>query len=204
MTQNRPSEYKESANRSCFSAQQAPARIMRVGEMITRREGLSYLLGSLCMGAMACDEKLIAAQSPKLPSANQIVGAWHYRSFVNNPQEVTDLNTILFGEGDFTLDEAPIGQLSGVGDFGGGDTVRFEGAVTHGFLTTTRFRGVGTGSLNSDWLYDYLGILVSPWPNGAGQIPTINGTVVRSAPRSNGAGGISPAGTVASFVALRR
>jgi hypothetical protein len=98
----------------------------------------------------------------------------------------------------------PIGQIVGSGDFGGGDTVKFQGAVTHGTLTTVRYQGVGTGSGNADWLYDYFGVLMPPWHNGVGEVPAIVGSVVRSAPHSNGSGGVAPAGKVGSFVAVKK
>jgi hypothetical protein len=172
--------------------------------MKTRRESFSDLGGSLCLALSLFNLPSSIRQNNKPAVPNEVVGTWHYRSFVNNPQKVSDVNTILFGEGDFELCESPLGQLSGTGDFGGGDTVKFQGIVSHGSLTTIRFRGIGTGSTNSDWLYDYLGVVMSSWPNGVAQIPSIVGTVVRSAPHANGSGGISPAGTVASFIALKR
>lgn len=172
--------------------------------MRTRRESFSDLGGSLCFVLSLFNLPPAIRQNNKPAASNEVVGTWHYRSFVNNPQKVSDVNTILFGEGDFELDESPLGQLSGIGDFGGGNTVKFQGIVSHGSLTTIRFRGIGTGSANSDWSYDYLGVITPPWPNGVGQIPSIVGTVVRSAPHANGSGGISPAGTVASFIAVKR
>jgi hypothetical protein len=171
---------------------------------ITRRAGLLSLVNSIWIGMVFGDAHQVFGQSAKLSPPNDIVGGWHYRSFLNNPQKVSDLNTLLFGEGDFTFDESPAGQLVGTGDFGGGDTVKFQGSVTHGSLITIRFQGAGTGSGNSDWLYDYLGVFVPAWPNGAGQVPAIVGSVVRSAPHSSGSGGIAQAGKVGSFIAVKK
>jgi hypothetical protein len=139
-----------------------------------------------------------------LTPSNDVTGAWHYRSFLNESKQVSDLNTILFGEGDFMLDESASGTLSGTGDFGGGDTMRYQGSVTHGNWITVRFEGVGNGPKNKDWLYDYVGVVVPQWPNGVNQVQTIVGSVVRSAPHSNGSGGITPAGRVASFIAVKK
>ena len=69
--------------------------------MMTRRQGLSYLVSSVCLGQVFGHGSTLDAQSAKLPASNDVVGTWHYRSFVNNPQKVADLNVILFGEGDF-------------------------------------------------------------------------------------------------------
>ena len=171
--------------------------------MATRRESLFYVMSSLCAG-LWLDKNWLGAKFFNLLPPNDLVGGWYYRSFLNDPQKIPNLNALLFGEGDFMLDESPLGRLSGTGDFGGGDTVRFQGTVLHGSLITIRFQATGTGPSNGDWLYDYLGILVPRWPNGVAQVPSIVGTVVRSAPHSNGAGGISPAGTVASFIAVKK
>jgi hypothetical protein len=170
---------------------------------ITRRASLLGLANSIWIGMVFAGQQQLFAES-KVPSPNDIVGTWHYRSFLNNPQKVNDLNTLLFGEGDFVLDESPIGQLVGSGDFGGGDTVKFQGAVTHSALITVRFQGVGAGPGNSDWLYDYLGVLLPAWHNGVGEVPAIVGSVVRSAPHSNGSGGVAQAGKVGSFVAVKK
>jgi hypothetical protein len=140
----------------------------------------------------------------QLPSPNDVTGTWHYRSFINEGKTVADLNTILFGEGDLVLDESPTGTLNGTGDFGGGDTMRYQGLVTHGSWTTVRFEGVGTGAKNKDWSYDYLGIVIPQWPNGVNQVQAIVGSVVRSAPHSSGTGQTAPAGRVASFIAVKK
>jgi hypothetical protein len=171
---------------------------------ITRRASLLRLVNAIGISMVFGDPFPVFGATPKSPSANDIVGGWHYRSFLNNPQKVSDLNTLLFGEGDFVLDESRTGQLVGTGDFGGGDTVKFQGSVTHGSLITVRFQGVGTGPGNGDWLYDYLGVFVPAWPNGLGQVPAIVGSVVRSAPHSSGSGGIAQAGKVGSFIAVKK
>ena len=124
-----------------------------------------------------------------MPAPNDVAGSWHYRSFLNESKAVPDLNTILFGEGDLTLAESATSELSGTGDFGGGLTMSYRGSATHSGWVTVRFQGVGTGASNKDWLYDYVGVLVPQWPNGTGQVQAIVGSVVRSAPHSNGSGG---------------
>jgi hypothetical protein len=145
------------------------------------------------------------APPPPPPAApNDVVGSWHYRSFLNENKQVSDLNTILFGEGDLTFEEAPPGVLTGTGDFGGGLTMKYQGSVVHAGGITVRFQGVGAGASNKDWLYDYVGVLVPQWPNGVGQVPAIVGSVVRSAPHSNGSGGTAAPGRVASFIAVKR
>jgi hypothetical protein len=53
------------------------------------------------------------------------------------------------------------------------------------------------------WIYDYEGYLVAHWPNGVQQIPALVGSVIRTIPHSSSNGGISPAGVVASFYAVK-
>src|SRR5947209_6687294 len=101
---------------------------------VTRRESFWRLAQSLAVGIALENFQPLFGEAATLPSPNDVAGVWHYRSFINNPHKVTDLNTLLFGEGDFTLEEEPLGDLVGTGDFGGGDTVKFRGTVTHGSL----------------------------------------------------------------------
>jgi hypothetical protein len=171
---------------------------------ITRRAGLLGVVNAVWITTILGGPHQLFGQSSKLAPPNDIVGGWHYRSFLNNPQKLNDINGLLFGEGDFILGETATGQLVGTGDFGGGDAVKFQGSVTHGTLLAVRFQGIGTGSGNSDWVYDYLGVLVPSWPNGVGQVPAIVGSVVRSAPHSNGSGGVAQAGKVGSFIAVKK
>jgi hypothetical protein len=171
---------------------------------VTRRESFWRLAQSLAVGFALENSQPLFGQVAKPPSPNDVAGVWHYRSFINNPQKVTDLNTLLFGEGDFTFEEEPLGELVGTGDFGGGDAVKFRGMVTHGSLLSVRFQGIGSGPSNRDWVYDYFGVLLPAWPNGVDKIPSIVGSVVRSAPHANGSGGVSQPGKVASFIAVKK
>ncbi len=158
------------------------------------------VIGSVCVPIGIYSD--LSAQQLRPP--NDVAGTWHYRSFINESNTVSDLNAILFGEGDLVLDESPTGTLSGAGDFGGGDVMRYQGSVNHSSWITVRFQGVGTGTKNKDWLYDYVGVVVPQWPNGVNQVQTIVGSVVRSAPHSNDSGGTSAAGRVASFIAVKK
>ena len=171
---------------------------------ITRRESMFHLLKSLSISlAYGPGVPVFAQTTAKISSPNDVTGRWHYRSFINNPQNVSDLNKLLFGEGDFVFEERPLGELVGTGDFGGDDTVKFTGVVSHASMLTVRFQGVGSGKTNSDWLYDYWGVLIPAWSNGVEQVQCIVGSVVRSAPHANGSGGVSPPGKVASFIAVK-
>lgn len=157
----------------------------------------------LAMPCMAADQRpLTQGVAEAVP--DDLDGAWHYRSFFDEPKHVRDLNSLLFGEADFVLQESPPGVLRGSADFGGGNTMALQGLVTRGSWLTVRFRGVGTGPNNKDWNYEYVAVLVPRWSNGLDQRAALVGSVVRAAPHSNGAdGGTAPAGRVASFIAIK-
>jgi hypothetical protein len=140
--------------------------------------------------------------SPPLRSPNGLTGTWRYRSFVNEPTHVDDINKILFGEGVFTIQDG-VGGFLATADFGDGYTMAFSGVIDYGLDIAFRFQGKGTGTTNLDWLYDYQGALLPSWPNGVGQLPVMAGSVVRSAPHGSPGGKIAPAGMVASFLAVK-
>src|SRR4051812_35106009 len=176
-------------SKSMNSGASSFTRLLGLGGSMSKNRSL---VTRVCVGAilLTC-ASYTAAQSP---APNDVTGSWHYRSFVNEPSQVPDINKILFGEGDLTFQESATGILQGTGDFGDGDTMSYQGTVARGSWITIRIQGVGTGAKNKDWLYDYVGIIVPSWPNGTNQRQALVGSVVRSAPHSNGAGGTVPAG----------
>jgi peroxiredoxin len=86
---------------------------------------------------------------------------------------------------------------------GDGWQLDLAGTCRTGDPPVIRFQGKGAieGEL---WVYDYIGFAVPKWPNGIAQRPAIVGTIVRTAPHSNGSGGTSPAGVVAQWIAVRQ
>jgi hypothetical protein len=172
---------------------------MIAAALLHRREALR--LGVTCLASMPVWGALSAV---RLEGPNDLTGLWHYRSFRNRTDVIPDANKLLFGEGDLSLTESQIGNLGGAGDFGDGDTMSYVGVVSRGTGVTVRFQGRGTGKGNSDWLYDYWGVLVPEWPNGVNQVTAIVGSVVRSAPHGDGSGGVALPGLVASFIVLKK
>lgn len=127
------------------------------------------------------------------------VGAWSYRSLLNNPDLTVDFDALRFGAAVLELQEATFGILSGT--IGGeGWTLSLAGHYTYGNPNHVRFQGVGEIG-GERWVYDYAGYLVHAWPNGVSQTPAIVGSVIRTDPHSNGQ---ATAGFVASFYAVRR
>ena len=133
---------------------------------------------------------------------NPFIGSWHYRSLFNEAGAQADWNKLQFGEGTLVFAAAPMGLVAGhIG--GPGWNLNLRGNLTYGNPNQARFQGTGVVS-GEEWVYDYLGWLVPQWPNGVSQVPAIVGTVVRTVPHSSGTpGGVSPAGVVASFYAVR-
>jgi hypothetical protein len=135
-------------------------------------------------------------------STNPFVGTWTYRSLLNDPNVATPFNDLEFGRGTIVIDEAPEQTL--LGTIGGpGWSLALHGSRAYGTPMQVRFQGKGTVG-GEEWVYDYIGWLVPVWPNStdALQRPAIVGSVVRTVPHSDGAGGVSPAGVVASFYAV--
>jgi hypothetical protein len=135
-------------------------------------------------------------------SDNPFVGSWTYRSLLNDPDVGTDFNQLEFGRGTIVIEEAPMGALQGT--IGGpGWSLTLKGARHYGNPMHVRFQGVGVIG-GEQWIYDYEGYLVSPWPNGVDQVQAMVGSVIRTIPHSAGAPGtVAPAGVVASFYAVR-
>lgn len=143
------------------------------------------------------------------PDFSILSGDWLYRSFINTTQPAQQLSDILFGEGDITLSLDPQGfYQNSTLSFGPGYLMNLRGqavAQNEGTFSQPRFaiemKAFGVeGQETAGWLYEHRGYLVPNWYNGVNQVTAIVGTVIRVVP--HGAG--SPAGVVASFVALKK
>ena len=143
-------------------------------------------------------------------ASSVLAGKWTYRSFINNPQPVTDdpktaadkLLALLFAEAVFTFEIPTDTTLTGRIDWPGGG-LDLKGTIRQ----NTSDDGpvveiVGTGRPGTDtatWEYDYRGQLSYRWPNGVNQTPAIVGSVIRAKPHDG-----APAGLVASFIAVKQ
>ena len=137
-----------------------------------------------------------------------LTGKWIYRSFLNDPAQVTSdpnkaaekLLALLFAEAVFTFEIPTPTTLTGAIDWPGGGlnlhgTVQDNGGGPVVVITGTGRPHTGT----AHWEYDYHGQLAYRWPHGVNQTPAIVGNVIRAKPH-NGA----PAGVVASFIAVKQ
>ncbi|MCF4126449.1 hypothetical protein [Methylobacterium sp. SyP6R] len=130
-----------------------------------------------------------------------VSGLWTYRSYRNDPALISGdpdkAAQNIFGEGVFDLrldGEAVTGML----DMGGGYVLDLTGSAAAG--AEIALVGLGrAGTPTAGWEYDYRGVPAYRWPNGVGQVPALVGTVIRAKPH-----GGAPAGTVASFIAVKR
>ena len=139
------------------------------------------------------------AQSPNIGS---LVGTWTYRSLLNDPDVSTAFNQLEFGRGNISIEDAPMGVFKGR-IYGPGWSLDLNGSIGYGTPWAVRFQGKGIVG-GEEWIYDYIGYVVPPWPNGVAQRPAIVGSIVRTIPHSGGQPGtVSPAGVVASFYAVR-
>ena len=134
------------------------------------------------------------------PNIGSLAGKWTYRSFLNDPDLSTQFNDLEFGRGTITIVEAPMGVFKGT--IGGpGWSLDLNGSINYGDPYSVRFQGKGVVG-GEEWIYDYTGYLVKPWPNGVNQVPAMVGSIVRTIPHSSGSGGTAPAGVVCSWIAV--
>jgi hypothetical protein len=145
-------------------------------------------------------------------STEPLIGAWTYRSWLNDPtpadvepaaKKCERLSSLLFAEAKLVIEAASGGELRGKLDMGTTGSLTLFGSVGYGSPFSLRFQGVGKdkGSPSEGWVYDYIGWLVPAWPNGVDQRPAIVGSIVRTVPHSNGQ---AKAGKVASFIAVKQ
>jgi len=138
------------------------------------------------------------AQSPNIGS---LAGIWTYRSLLNDPDLSTAFNALEFGRANISIDDAPMGVFKGR-IYGPGWSLDLNGSIGYGTPWAVRFQGKGVVG-GEEWIYDYIGYVVPPWPNGVSQRPSIVGSIVRTIPHSGSDGTVHPAGVVASFYAVR-
>lgn len=131
-----------------------------------------------------------------------LVGNWTYRSFYNDPDPTTSLDALELGSGNIRIDPSPMNEFKGL--IGGtGWQLNLKGSTTYGNPFTVRFQGTGVVG-GEEWIYDYEGYVVRPWPNGIDQRMAIVGSIVRTVNHKSGSDGISPAGVVGSWFAVKQ
>jgi hypothetical protein len=136
------------------------------------------------------------------PYDSVLVGVWTYRSFLNDPDLSTQFNDLEFGRGNIRIDPSPMNEFKGL-IYDTGWQLKLTGSVNYGNPFSVRFQGKGLVS-GEEWIYDYVGYLIRPWPNGVEQRMAMVGSIVRTIPHSSGSGGVAPAGVVCSWIAVRQ
>jgi hypothetical protein len=160
-------------------------------------------------------------------SENPFVGSWTYRSLLNDPNQffssvdaaladpaklladpkaclgyLNQVYGLFFGYGTITIAEAPSTILEGT--IGGpGWSLNLKGSRSYGNPMEARFEGKGVIG-GSEWIYDYVSYLVPHWQSGVQQGHSMVGSIVRAIPHPSGNGGVSPAGVVASWYAVKQ
>jgi hypothetical protein len=74
---------------------------------------------------------------------SSLSGTWTYRSFLNNPDHVDDINQLLFGEGDLIVEQAPMGAFAGRLELGSDYQLDLRGFSSYGMPFIVRFQGIG-------------------------------------------------------------
>lgn len=162
----------------------------------------------------------------KLTTPDILTGVWTYRSFLNTADLSIDntLNTapppnyyetqFQFGNGYIRIDDAGFNQLQGK-IFGPNNAASpnpvtqpysweldLKGSINYGDPFSLLFEGRGLVG-GSEWIYQYAGYLIKPWPNGVKQVPALVGSIIRVIPHPDGSGGTAPAGVVCSWFAVK-
>lgn len=133
-------------------------------------------------------------------------GEWTYRSYKNDPAlvggDAAAALALIFGEGLFEFAPGSGGDFVGRLDMGAGYGLTLSGkTLGGGEAPHYAIVGLGVpGTPTAGWRYDYRCSPGFAWPEGADQVPSLLGTVVRV--NAHGAG--APAGYTASFIAVRR
>lgn len=142
-------------------------------------------------------------------SLRELRGIWTYRSFQNLPELVHDFNKLSVWEVELYLevDEESNFIHGHLGErpeeaTGSEPLLYVKGKFTDGSPVTVTWRATGKRCTEYDgWIYDYSAVLNPTWEGGkgGGNRPTLVGTVTRTV-----AHGQAPAGSVFSFIAVKR
>jgi hypothetical protein len=182
-------------------------------------------------GAMAQSSRpltsAMTSTAPKPVWDGSIAGKWTYRSYRNDSSVLVNTDAdaavqaltpiygdgvstaasalkalnLVFGEGIITFDPPAGNALTGDLDMGGGYVLDFKGTMQTSASGTIDISVIGTGrdgTKTANWEYDYKASTTPKWPNGVDQVAALVGTVIRAKPHD-----ASPAGVVASFIALK-
>ncbi|MFD8376290.1 hypothetical protein ACFV2Z_37005 [Streptomyces sp. NPDC059688] len=155
-----------------------------------------------------------------------LAGSWTYRSFINRPGLLPDLDPehivkddvatwsrYLFGQGVMTFHPTLTGALTGLFEMGTDEQpldMHLNGKIEdRDGVTWVKWNAHGLPNTPSDgWLYEYDAYYTAKWPNGRGQTEAIVGSVVRSVPHDDLAPNqtvdrSAQQGSVASFIMVR-
>jgi hypothetical protein len=136
---------------------------------------------------------------------NPFVGMWAYRSLYNDPDLSKSFNDLQLGYGLIVINDGPEMLLTGTIGYAADDwSLNLHGSRSYGSPAQVRFQGKGVVS-GAEWIYGYIGWLVPVWPSSTEvlQKSSIVGSVTRTIPHPSSKGGISPAGVVGSFYAVK-
>src|SRR5512135_2597745 len=123
-------------------------------------------------------------------------------SDTSSPEHLSDINQLLYGEGDLDIHESPIGTFAGQLNLGADYRLGLKGSISYGWPFIVRFQGAGIAGGKADgWVYDYVGFVIPMWPHGIDQRPAIVGSNIRTVPHD---GASAPAGLVASWIAIKQ
>lgn len=143
--------------------------------------------------------------------AQELIGYYTYRSFLDLPLPVDDFNRIKFAEAELFLvvqsDSTVNGTLSFPAEPGASEKLFMD--ITGNVKSWSspiilEFEGKGRPSTGIfDYLYDYSCSVTRTWEKGIGQCLSLTGTVLRAQDHGSGSQ-VAKAGATASFIAVKR
>jgi hypothetical protein len=143
--------------------------------------------------------------------AQELIGYYTYRSFLNIELPVNDFNKIKFAEAELFLIVQQDGTITGTLSFPAepGTSEKLFMDITGNVKSwsspiTLEFKGQGRPNTTIfDYLYEYSCSVTRMWENGIGQRLCLTGTVLRA--QDHGSGDqVAKAGATASFVCVKR
>lgn len=166
---------------------------------------VSFLRAAIAV--LACLAIALAAPTAAIASENPFAGTWTYRTALNIPDLQTPNSQIGRAKVPMTIEETEPGHVTG--QFGQQFNLSLEGTYDLGNPperpATLLFRTFAIVN-NEPWEFRYTGYLIPDWSEGIDQQTAMVGTFVRVFQNASpfNPDSVFPAGTVASFIAVKQ
>ncbi|HKK29025.1 MAG TPA: hypothetical protein VKA18_01360 [Alphaproteobacteria bacterium] len=135
-------------------------------------------------------------------SIDDLLGAWSYRAFRDEPDLRKPFNDLRFATAKLVLEGNEGGRLTGLLKSEGWGSLDEWGLTLEGSFDGAEFMLRGHNVIEGeDWIYDYRGRLLPHWPNAVNARDVLTGSVIRTEARIKDK---MQAGEHATFIAVKR